>query len=302
MIARMRRLVAVLLGISLLIGAGASPALADKPIYYIHGVDLDPPGGYSCSAIWSRLRNAFEAWGRTGRPWYVGYYEKDYRCGADVHATGSHEKHYETTGHSNSGGHTIYTDIRHLGYHLAWKIWRHYSHKGRSIDVVAHSMGGLLIRYALARTQRGHKEFPPYLLVDDVVTMGTPHEGAPFADGCTSWNEYHHCGEMSPNSALIMWLEDHARNPQGKGGTQWTVMGSEEDEVVPPSSGVGMRARFKVIYRSVEGVSHSDYYRIVDDSYIASIRYKKRGEKWIRRDYAPRPGRYAYQATSMRGW
>lgn len=297
----MRRLVAVLLGASLLIGAGAVPALADKPIYYIHGMDAEPQGGYDCSRIWGRLRNAIEAWGRDGRPWYVGYYEDDYRCGADIHDTGNHDKHW-TTGHTKTDGHTVWTDIRHLGYHLAWKIWRHYSSKGRSIDVVAHSMGGLIIRYALARTQRGHKSFPRYLLVDDVVTLGTPHEGSPMAEFCPGVDPYHQCGDMQGHTTFIKWLKEHARNPQGKGGTEWTAIGSREDEVVPASSAVGMRARFKVIYRSVEGVSHSDYYRIVDDSYTASIRYKRRGNSWRRIDYAPRPGRYAYQAISLRGW
>jgi triacylglycerol esterase/lipase EstA (alpha/beta hydrolase family) len=42
-------------------------------------------------------------------------------------------------------------------------------------------MGGLIARYALARVQRGHRRFPPRLWIPNVVTLGTPHRGAPLA-------------------------------------------------------------------------------------------------------------------------
>jgi len=44
-------------------------------------------------------------------------------------------------------------------------------------------MAGCLIRYALAATARGVKDFPPYLLVEDVRELGTPHAARAHSPG-----------------------------------------------------------------------------------------------------------------------
>ena len=50
------------------------------------------------------------------------------------------------------------------------------AHPGRPVDVVAHSMGGLVVRAALAFAPRGAAAVPA-----TVVTLGTPHSGADLA-------------------------------------------------------------------------------------------------------------------------
>jgi hypothetical protein len=71
--------------------------------------------------------------------------------------------------------------IRHLGCLFAWYIYTMYTapSQGPSAPVVilAHSMGGLIVRDAIG--EAGHTPgFPPGLLdVRQVVTVGTPHGG-----------------------------------------------------------------------------------------------------------------------------
>ncbi|MFJ2591339.1 esterase/lipase family protein, partial [Streptomyces sp. NPDC087538] len=53
-----------------------------------------------------------------------------------------------------------------------------YSAKGQTVDLVGHSMGGLIIRAALAGYAKGDPTWPDTLYVEDVVTLGTPHKAA----------------------------------------------------------------------------------------------------------------------------
>ncbi|AEO64521.1 uncharacterized protein THITE_2110748 [Thermothielavioides terrestris NRRL 8126] len=48
--------------------------------------------------------------------------------------------------------------------------------RGRSVNIVAHSMGGLDARYMISQLQ------PAGVDVKSLVTVGTPHHGSPFAD------------------------------------------------------------------------------------------------------------------------
>lgn len=95
--------------------------------------------------------------------------------------------------------------IEHLGCALAWYIYDTYTSKGIPVDVVAHSMGGLIIRDALGESgtavsgggcntpANGNPNcFPPPLMVDAVATVGTPHGGLS--------NEYADLESMAPTA------------------------------------------------------------------------------------------------------
>lgn len=80
-------------------------------------------------------------------------------------------------GGSRIGSDTTGTSIRRIGAQLARYIYRTYTAHGQTVDVVAHSMGGLVARTAVEFTADHARGFPPSLLVNRVVTFSTPFNG-----------------------------------------------------------------------------------------------------------------------------
>jgi hypothetical protein len=148
---------------------------------------------------------------------------------------GAHSGPYghEGTSHDND------TDIRHLAWHFANWV-DSYIPDDPPVDVVAHSMGGLIVRFALGK-QTG---IWPALNLEDVVTLGTPHGGVNFA----SWTGTVQGEQMEPDSFFTSWLAQNAPNPQGSGGTEWTIIGSRGDLVVPRGTATNMQAPERVRY------------------------------------------------------
>jgi hypothetical protein len=282
-----------------------------RAVVYVHGFDLTAPGESNCRGVWGDRDQGFIGrivdWGHRGPQQRVKYYREDTECTLDLHHHGKHRRHHRS-GHRR-GGHTVRTSIRHLGYHFAWQIWAHYTKRGQPVNVIAHSMGGLIVRYALAQVQRDHRRFPPRLSIANVVTLGTPHKGAPLAALCDV-TEHRQCNQMDPTSGFIRWLRRHAKNPQGRGGTDWTVVGSrfvdfptrDSDGVVPASSAVGMRARHKVFYLESNEIGHSGYYRDLSKRRDANVRWKDRGGHWHRWYSAPHVARWTEHALRGGRW
>lgn len=121
------------------------------------------------------------------------------------------------------------------------------TYKGKPIDVVAYGEAGLAVRAALTAN--------PKLVVEDVVTLGTPHD-APAAAGL-------------------------GKNPQGAGGTEWSAIGSEADTVVSADSAVAMDAAHKTIYKASMGLTHEKLLTDISDAGDAKIRYSHGGGRWI---------------------
>lgn len=265
---RGRRLAGVLV-VCLVAAFGAMPADArtdnrSKPIVYVHGYDSSGTAiGHSCTGYFDGTYNALESWGHSGGRALIRYYRDDTNCNVDSHAHGSHSTHH-AGGHSTGNGHTRDTSNRHLGYHLAWTIYNLYSSKGITVDVIGHSMGGLITRYAVGEVARGNPDFPPSLLVEDVVTVGTPHGGSGFAWFCGNVQ----CVEMRSGSSFLNYLSSNSPNP-GAPATDWTNIASDDDEVVAWDSAVNMAAPHKVVYLTSENLSHSG---MLDDNVNARDR------------------------------
>lgn len=257
-------------GIALL---GAAPAAArtddrQKPIIFIHGSDWLAPYGVSCPRSFGMMERRFRDWGHTGPFVTIAYYRYDTGCTASLGGDGSHTRHY-ASGHDPTGGHTGQTDIRHLGYHIAWYIYDHYSKAGRAVDVVGHSMGPLLIQYALAQVARHHPDFPPRLLVEDVVSLAGPYTGArSIINTCPT----RQCSQMRHGSSFLAWLRTYAANPQGEGGSDWTAISSVDDEYVSSGSGVAMGACHKLTYLTTANVRHADLLHDASGSMTSDVR------------------------------
>lgn len=249
--------------------AAARTDTTDKPIYLVHG---HAGGSATDCAQWKTLRDAFRSWGSTGAFKTVGFYYRDKGCNTNISLSGSPATRHRAVprGAHRDGSHTSDAPIEHLAYHLAWNIYATYSRFGRPVDVIGHSMGGLIIRYAVAATQRHAFDFPPYLLVEDIVTMGTPHGGL---RGYIPQDISAEVNEMTPGSPLLRWLQRDAWNPQARGGTDWLTMGSADDDTVAADSAAAtypdrspvnryMGSAHKVWYTPADEIKHADYYKL----------------------------------------
>jgi triacylglycerol esterase/lipase EstA (alpha/beta hydrolase family) len=280
------------------LAAGVSTAQARttdraKPIIYVHGFLLS--GASNCNQ-WQPMAATLASLGHTGPQTTLAYYTGDANCSHALDHHGSHDLHHPS-GHRD-GSHTQATSIRHLGYHLAWMIYDHYTLNGRPVDIVAHSMGGLAVRYALAQTQHRHHEFPPRLLVEDIVTLGTPHAGTTWARSCSATQ----CAEMVPGSRLLAWLADNAQNPQGADGSDWTTVGSYYDAIVSANSAVAMAAAHQTQYLPGMRIEHSDYYTDTSGAQNADVRYRNAPSSWRYWFSGPHVVRWADKALVEPGW
>jgi hypothetical protein len=122
------------------------------------------------------------------------------------------------------------------------------SHPGVPVDVIAHSQGGLVARAALGEdTDRLDPRLPT---VDHVITLGTPHHGAPLATanaalGTTLWGPTGQtivrelrpgldgtseaAADLAQTSDLVAALEHRPLPP----GTRATAISARGDAVVP---------------------------------------------------------------------
>jgi triacylglycerol esterase/lipase EstA (alpha/beta hydrolase family) len=242
--------------------ANAAPPARDdgmtEPVYLVHGYSAD---GTDCQQRWGPAMEAWRKAGWEGGFHTVGYYEGDSSCNTKIAAANRS------------------TPIQQLGSQLAWDIYLQYSRHGRSVDVVGHSMGGLIARVALTGVSRGWDGFPPFVYVEDAVTLGTPHGGVS-ASWVRSCDETQ-CVQMRPGSKFLRVLASVGQNPQSNQGTDWTLIGSEDDATVAWQSAVASRAApsmrpgHPVLYRRGEGIGHGDLASTVSGDHMDRLSYSR---------------------------
>jgi hypothetical protein len=211
--------------------SGTYKSSANWPIVFVHGLSQNN-SGVSCSGTWGTAENYLRGshsvnghnitW--TGSLRTVGYYSNDTSCDLSLMSYSSH-----CNGYYSSGIGTNNESIRHLGCELAWYIYATWSQYGQSVQAVAHSMGGLIVRYALYGTH-AHLGgvFPPVLYIQDVVTFSTPHGGVPLGSSLIDCGNCAEGQEMTSGSSFMNEMYNSAQNPQGGGwGTDWTMMGGK---------------------------------------------------------------------------
>jgi pimeloyl-ACP methyl ester carboxylesterase len=200
-----------------------SASAADTQLLLVHGYG-DASEGKDCNgSTWKNaLRYYQDAGGRERSSMTtIGYYEGDEgRCDVMV----------------GDGKASNQRPIQDIARDLAIHIDDAHSSKGRPVNVIAHSMGGLITRVALLGSAQGWKGFPSKLDVDNVVTLSTPHQGVanPSANDDRQWRQ------MDPDSGFMDRLHE---NGSGLGddwadGTDWSLVGSREDTTVEYDSGI----------------------------------------------------------------
>ncbi len=197
------------------------------PILFIHGFNSNSQ--VDCGATWNTAIGYLQGshgfngqnlhW--TGPMYKLGFYSKDTNCTSNLTSEAN-----ECSGYYAGNEGTNNEDIRHIACELAWYIYSNFTEYGQNVQVVAHSMGGLIIRWALHGVQAGVWPFPGLVYVQDVVTFSTPHGGVPEGStiftcgGCTQGNE------MQSGNQFMKDTYTYAQNPQGSGwGTDWTMIG-----------------------------------------------------------------------------
>jgi hypothetical protein len=120
--------------------------------------------------------------------------------GLDTRALGYHAAEVTYFSYAPDGGayspEQTHGDLRRAGLHLAEQLkGMQREHPGREVDLVAHSQGGVVVDAFLQDYyDAADPEFPP---IGTVVTLSSPHEGAPLATAAADWRR-------SPVGAALM--------------------------------------------------------------------------------------------------
>lgn len=77
-------------------------------------------------------------------------------------------------------------DLHGAGYRLSEQLKRSQrEHPGREVDLIAHSQGGVVVDVFLQDFyDAGNPEYPP---IGTVITLSSPHQGAPLATAAAEW-------------------------------------------------------------------------------------------------------------------
>ncbi|HYW08646.1 MAG TPA: hypothetical protein VE913_16920 [Longimicrobium sp.] len=274
---------------------------AGASVLLIHG--FDPlNSGHDCESIWSQQRDALRALGHTGRIFTVGYYNANRNCERNVSST-VYTKNYagdwtlvQGTANGRNGILDHNTPIEHAAYRVAWAIAKENTDNGAaSVRAVVHSMGGLVVRYAVQQASMGNSNFPTLAQMNltRVWTLGTPHLGTGYAN----WGTPVQGQQMKPSSGFLSVLNGDQR----VGNATWYAFTSlytfTGDGVVDSNSACWARATWcGRHYGSISGngyasrgaYGHGDYMKD-PNLYYALANYDSRsplnGTNWGARFY-----------------
>jgi hypothetical protein len=147
------------------------------------------------------------------------------------------------------GSFDLSTPLATIAEALAWYVHDTYTAKGEPVDLIGHSLGGLLIRYAMTRIAAGDSAYPSSVLVHEVVTLSSPFLGYGDANsdgaGCATPNAVG-CTDLAPGSAFITALSNPVPADQG-----WTVVGSLAScDLFPGSDSTGVSATYSIVFQN----------------------------------------------------
>ena len=159
------------------------------------------------------------------------------------------------------------TDVRRFSYELAWYLWNTFGAKGKPVDVVGHSMGGIIITYALQRIAAHDPDYPTSLTVRSVTTFSAPYAGV--SQSLCAQDTTTECTQLLAGSSLINQITATGAVTLGS-KTVWTAVASEGADAIPSKSTLALA---KVTYRvdyTYPAYTHTSY--LVDASALRNAR------------------------------
>ncbi len=212
-----------------------------KPILFLHGYNLTSTST-DCGGDFDSMIASLRSQGFTGPMIKVGYYSGDTHCDVNLHSVASY------------GDRDSWKSIAKA---LAVYVHDTFTAHGEAVDMVGYSMGGDIVRGAVWGPISGESGWSAPIDAEDVLTLGAPHDGAAWYSYLCLWGQ---CHSMSPASGDIAWLNRNG-DPQGVHGTDFTVIGSDGDAVVPADSATHMTlpATNKVVYPDIPHTGGSNY-------------------------------------------
>lgn len=240
--------VSVLALMAWLVAVGARAPRADawafsqtQPVLFVHGINL-ASNSTDCGADFDTMIGTMRSLGFSGPMVRVGYYAGDVNCDASLR------------------GFSPYADgdsWKRIAQAFSWYVYDTYTKNGKAVNAVGYSMGGLIIRGAIHGSQSGETGFSPPINVSQAATMGTPHHGSPYAVACISAVQ---CASLRLGHPDITWLDGDCY-PQGSAGTLWTVIGSNDDAVVPWQSALYLCTFVdrKTVFETVTHIGNTNY-------------------------------------------
>ena len=173
--------------------------------------------------------------------------------GLDTRALGYRDDEVTYFSYARDGGayraDQTHGDLHRAGLRLAEQLKRaQREHPGREVDLVAHSQGGVVVDAFLQDYyDAADPEYPP---IGTVVTLSSPHEGAPLATAAADWRaspvgkELVEAAEervrVAPTSARsVRQLDEHSRflrdlwDERLPDHVDFTTIGATDDVIVP---------------------------------------------------------------------
>jgi len=171
----------------------------------------------------------------------------------DTRALGYHDDEVAYFSYAPGGGAyspaQTHGDLRRAGLGLAEQLKRmQREHPGREVDLIAHSQGGVVVDVFLRDYyDAGDPEYPP---IGTVVTLSSPHEGAPLATAAADWRRSP-VGDALIDAAQgriplapadgpsVRQLDEHSRflhdlwNDRLPDHVDFTTIGATDDVLVP---------------------------------------------------------------------
>lgn len=223
--------VIVALTITLIVVNGRKSSSSKPPILLVHGYALTTGcSGGDVRFYWSGLLGDLIATGSTNPVVPLSFYQCDTN-GTKIDGAAPANQYFPDPG--GAADYSKSTDIRHLAYVLAWYVYNTYSHDNQPVDLVGHSMGGLMIRWALTRVAAHDPAFPPYLKVDNVVTISTPYDGAiPAVQTLDACKDSLECTQFKAGSSFLTAL----KAAPAPAGVDWTAIGGGSCDLMSAES------------------------------------------------------------------